>query len=112
MITILKRIIGESWNSFWRQGGVTFATCFILALALIFIGSLVILKSLTDYAVTSLENKVDISVYFTADALESDILSVKDQVSQLSEVKEVEYVSSEQALENILSKPIRMMKTS
>ncbi len=102
MMTIFKRVISESWNSFWRQGGVTFATCFILALALIFIGSLVILKSLTDYAITSLESKVDISVYFTADAFESDILAVKDQVLQLSEVKEVEYISSEQALEEFV----------
>ena len=46
-----------------------------------------------------LAEKVDISVYFNLDAKESDILSLKSRIEGLKEVANVEYVSTDKALE-------------
>ena len=103
-MTSLKRIIRSSWKNFWRQSGLSFATCFILVMAISLIASLFLLKDLTDYAISSLQEKVDISVYFKKDSAEEDILKIKDEVLQIPEVKSVEYVSKEDALANFTKK--------
>jgi cell division transport system permease protein len=104
MLTSLKRIVHSSLLNFWRQGGLSFATCFILVMAISLLASLFFFKNLTDYAISSIEDKVDISVYFKNDSSEDDILRVKDEIAQISEVKSVDYISKEEALENFTEK--------
>lgn len=100
----LKRIIRSSWINFLRQGGLSFATCFILVMAILLITSLFLLKDATEFILSDLREKVDISVYFKKDSLEEDILKIRDEVAQIPEVKSVEYVSKEEALENFIQK--------
>ncbi|MEZ4103652.1 MAG: permease-like cell division protein FtsX, partial [Candidatus Paceibacterota bacterium] len=47
-----------------------------------------------------LQDKVDVTVFFTVGASESEILGIKTQLEQLPEVANVEYISSDQALTN------------
>jgi cell division transport system permease protein len=49
---------------------------------------------------TSVENKVDVSVYFVPGADEKEILSLKDQVAGLPEVADATYVSERDALDD------------
>src|SRR4030042_3483070 len=98
MLTSFKRIIRCGWSNFRRQGGLTFATCFILVMAISLIAFLFFLKSFTDYAIADLENKVNISVYFQEDASENDILAIEEEISKIPEVKSVDFISSEDAL--------------
>lgn len=100
MTNSIKRIIKASWVNFWRQGGLTFATCFILVMAISLVAALFLLNDLNNYAISSLQEKVDISVYFKKDSQEADILKIKEEVAQIPEVKSVEYISRENALEN------------
>jgi len=53
---------------------------------------------------SSLEEKVDISVYFKKETLEEDILRAKEEITQIPEVKEVKYVSREEALGRFVEK--------
>ena len=89
MLTSFKRIIKNSWLNFWRHRGSTFATCFILTTAISLIAFLFFLKGITDSAISDLENKVNISVYFQEEALENDILAIRDEISQIPEVKSI-----------------------
>jgi len=104
MTNSIKRIIKAGWLSFWRQGGLTLATCFILVMAISLVGFLFLLNDLNNYAVSSLQAKVDISVYFKKDSQEADILKIKDEVAAIPEVQSVEYVSRENALANFMEK--------
>jgi cell division transport system permease protein len=104
MFTSIKRIIKSSWINFWRQGGLTFATCFVLVMAISLASFLFLLKDLSNYAISNLQEKVDISVYFKKDASEEDIMKIKDEVAKIPEVKSIEYVSRETALENFTKK--------
>jgi cell division transport system permease protein len=70
----------------------------VMALVLFMLGNLVFIGALAGTAFRSLESKIDISVYFTADASESSILAVRRQIESLPDVREVSYVSREEAL--------------
>jgi len=94
----LKRIIKFGLESISRNKGLFLANVFIIVIATSFIGGLFFLRGFTDSLVASLQEKVNISVYFNINTQESDILKIKDQISQIPEVKQVDYISRDQAL--------------
>lgn len=55
-------------------------------------------------AIVSLKDKIDIVVYFKTNTAEDQILSIKQSLESLPEVKEIEYVSKEQALQDFKEK--------
>lgn len=99
MFTTLLRIIKSGLKSFWRNGWLSTATISVMALTLIVIAGLLISGVVGDALLKILQNKVDVSVYFNLDTPEQDILEVKSELENLAEVKEVDYVSRETALE-------------
>ncbi len=98
MFTVISRIMHYGWNSFWRNGSLSVATIAIMTLALLVFLGLIFFNVMTDRAVSSIQNKIDISVYFKAAAPEDEILNIKQSLESLSEVQSVEYVSSDEAL--------------
>ena len=57
-------------------------------------------QAILNFSLASLEDKVDITVYFTQNAQESEILVLKESIEKLPEVARVDYVSAAQALDN------------
>lgn len=98
MLINLKRIIKTGIVSFWRNGWISFATVLVMVLMLFMVGSLILSNVILTSVLASLEEKVDITVYFRLEAPEGDVLAVRDSLEGLGEVKEVEYVSREEAL--------------
>jgi cell division transport system permease protein len=98
MLTNLQRIIKGGIVNFWRNGWISFATVLIMVLSLFVVGSLVLSNVILTSVLASLENKVDITVYFQLDAPEQEIFAVRDSLVDLGEVEEVEYISREEAL--------------
>ncbi len=99
MLTTLFRIIKYGFLGFWRNGWLSTATLSIIVLALLVFGGLIISNVLTKTALTSLQEKIDISVYFKSNTPEDDILKIKKSLESLAEVKGVEYISRDRALE-------------
>lgn len=99
MVTIISRIIHYGFTNFWRNGWLSTATVAIMVLALLVFVGLILFGVVTDRATASIQDKIDISVYFKTNTPEDQILSVKQSVESLVEVKSVDYVSSDQALE-------------
>jgi cell division transport system permease protein len=104
MFTLLKRIFKSGWQSFFRDGGLAAATVFILVLAISLATSLFIFRGMSQFLISSLEEKADISVYFKEEASETDILEVREELAKVPEVKEIKYVSKEEALADFLQK--------
>ena len=94
----INRAIKRGVVNFWRNGWVSLATVLVMVLALFVLGALFFSNVLLTSALSRLEEKVDISVYFKTSAPEEDILALKSALGKLQEVKAVEYVSSDQAL--------------
>ena len=71
----------------------------IMVLALFVFNGLVLFDVVSERAVDSIQDKIDISVYFHTNTSEDQILNVKQSLESLSEVSGVEYVSRDKALE-------------
>jgi len=99
MITNLFRIIKYGIQSFRRNGLLSVATTVVMVLALLVFQGLIVFGVLTDTAILSIQDKIDISVYFKTNAPENEILNIKKSLENVKEVKSVEYVSREKALE-------------
>ncbi len=99
MLTALSRIIKYGILGFWRNGWLSTATIAIMILALVVFEGLIIFNVLTETALQSLQDKIDISVYFKIDSAEDEILKIKKSLEALGEVKRVEYISRDKALE-------------
>lgn len=99
MLINLLRIIKYGFLAFRRNGWLSTATLSIIVLALLVFEGLMIFNVLTKTAVNLLEDKIDISIYFKIDAPEDDILNIQKSLGTLTEVKSVDYVSRDRALE-------------
>ncbi len=99
MFTILGRIIKSGLMSFWRNGWLSTATVLIMTIALITWTSIFLLNVVLTSILDELAEKVDVSVYFNLDTKEPNILALKSKLESLKEVANVEYVSTDQALE-------------
>src|SRR3989338_8596834 len=104
MFTVISRIIQYGMKNFWRNGLLSTTTVVVMLLALLVSMGLIIFSYVTDRAVASLQDKIDISVYFKTTAPEDEILNIKSSLESMAEVKNVEYISSAQALEIFKSK--------
>ncbi len=99
MITTLFRIIKYGFQGFWRNGLLSVATIVVMVLTLIVFESLVLFSVVTNTAITSLQDKIDISAYFKTTAPEDEIIKIERSLKALAEVKSVEYLSRDKALE-------------
>lgn len=99
MLTALSRIIKYGILGFIRNGWLSTVTISIMILVLVVFEGLVLFKQISDTALVSLKDKVDISVYFKNITPEDNILQTQRALETLAEVKEVEYISREKALE-------------
>jgi cell division transport system permease protein len=99
MSTTLVRILKYGLQLFYRHGWLTVATVTVMVIALIMYQALMLFGVVTDTATASLRDKIDIAVYFKTTAVEDDILNIEKSLKGLPEVKSVDYVSREKALE-------------
>lgn len=104
MLISLKRIIKSGWNNFWRNGGLSVATIFIMVLTLSLGTSFFLLKGASQFLVETLKEKVDMYVYFNEELTSDDILAIQEKLSQLPEIQKIEYVSKEEALQKFIDR--------
>jgi cell division transport system permease protein len=69
-----------------------------LTITLSIITSFYLFRSIFDYTLTQVRQKVDVRVYFKVDATEDQIKEVKAKLLGLTDVQSVEYTSRDQAL--------------
>ena len=100
MFTSLFRIIKFSLQDVTRNMWLSLVTIIILILALFSLNMLVTVKVVGDTAIEAVKQKVDVNLYISKDASENEVNSLKSKISGLSEVRSVEYVSKQEALES------------
>ena len=95
---LTKRMLVAGAKNFTRGGAVSAATVLIMTVTLGIIASLIFLSALLTFTLSSITDKVDVSVYFVTTASETDILAVRDQLKKLPQVASVSYTSADEAL--------------
>lgn len=94
-----KRVLKWGFLGFFRNGIVSVATVLVMSLSIFMIGAVFVGGSFLSAVISNLEEKVDISAYFKISAPETEILALKKDLESLSDVKNVKYVSREDALQ-------------
>lgn len=98
MWTTIKRVFAGGAKNFVRSGAVSFATVLIMTVTLAIVGSLIFLSAILTNTLASLQDKVDVNVYFVTDADERDIVTIQERLETLPEVESVVYTSREERL--------------
>jgi cell division transport system permease protein len=96
----LKRIVRSGFLNFVRNGFVSLSSVLVMTITLSVISIIIFSQAVLNFSLSQLEDKVDVTVFFTVGASESEILGIKNQLEKLPEVASVDYISAEQALEN------------
>lgn len=95
----LSRVVSGGWNNFKRNSYVSFGTTGVMTLVLLVFLMLITASYITRTIVASLEEKVDVTVYFKITATEEEIFAVQDEIAVQEPVAYVQYVSRDEALE-------------
>ncbi|MBU1165017.1 ABC transporter permease [Patescibacteria group bacterium] len=97
------RIFKFAWESFWRNIWLSIVTITVILLALISINFLYALNVVTDSIITTVKDRISVSVFFMPEIVEADVLEVKTYLDTLSQVESIEYISAKQALDNFIA---------
>ncbi len=100
VFTSTRRIMKAGFVNFWRNAVVSISAIFVMSVALFVIGSTILSSVFLGSSLQSIKEKVDINIYFNADAQEKDIFVMKRGLEGLPEVAKVEYVSRDTAIAN------------
>jgi cell division transport system permease protein len=92
------RVIRSGWTNFKRNSYVSFGTTGVTALVLVLFLGLVGVNFISSVVVSSLEGKVDVSLYLKEEATDDQIATIRMDLEQLNTVAHVDYVSRDEAL--------------
>src|SRR3989344_4984414 len=99
MFTVLFRITKYGFQNFARNGLLSAATIGVMIIALTVFLSINLSRYIMETALIAVKDKIDISVYFKTTAPEDEMLRLKRSLEGLVEVKDVEYISRDKALQ-------------
>lgn len=99
MFLVIGRTFKEGLKSFTRNGWLSVASVTVLVLSLFVLGLLFIVTSTSSNILKSMQEKVDISVYFKLDVTPERIAEAKAELEKSSEIQSISYISREEALE-------------
>ncbi len=100
MIISLLRAAKFSLQDIARNVWLSLVTILILVLAFFSINLLLSVQVISQAAVDTVRDKIDVSLYLKTEAPESEILALRAQISGLDDVREVIYISKQEALED------------
>jgi len=97
--TSLKRVFQRGQSIFKRNGWLTVATIITMFLSILVFTGVLVMNYTSNRFIESLKDKIDISIYFKPEVVESEILLVQEQLGEVEGVVKTEYISREKALE-------------
>lgn len=94
----VKRVARYGIAGFVRNGFVSLAAVLVMTLMMFVLANVILSNAAMKTTLQELSNEVDVTVYFTPSASDSQIQDAQQTLRALPEVASIEYVSREQAL--------------
>ena len=105
MFTNLKRVFKFALENLSRNKGISIATIFVLVITIVLFTTLFFIHGISNNIISQIQSKIDIAAYFKSDVAEQSILNARDEILKNSpDIKNIQYVSKEDALDNFLQK--------
>lgn len=98
------RLLKYSVQGFFRNFWLSFVCITTMVIAFVLVDILGGLNIISWNIIDTIKNKVDVSVYFKNDVTEDKIFAIKNEFASIAGVKEVQYISKEEALETFKKK--------
>ena len=102
MSIAFQRVIRSGWEKFVRDKSSSSAALFVMVIVMSVATTLFFLQGAASFMIASLEESVDISTYLKNTATLEEVALLKEELESLPEVKEVTYVSREEALKSFV----------
>lgn len=99
ILTKATRVLKASFQNIVRNAWLGIATIIVLVMALTSVNLLVGVNALLQNAVSVLEDKIDVTVFFKQDANETLVTQAKFFIADLPQVKSAELLPANEALE-------------
>jgi cell division transport system permease protein len=87
-------------KNLWRNGLLSVAAISIIAVSLCLISIVYLTTSSVNRVIADIQQRVNVTVYFKSDVSEENIMKIKKDLENYSEIKSVEYVSKDKAFED------------
>lgn len=100
-MTTLLRVIKSGLVSFIRNGWLSLASITIMVLTLLTIAVFLVLNIVLNAGINEIQDKMDVSVYFKDTAKNEEIVAIQERLSKMPEVKAVDYISKDQAMDKM-----------
>ena len=101
-IQILLREIKESFINIMRSGFLTFISIFVIIVSIFSIGMIYYFLNYSNEVKKGIENKIEISFYLNKDTNEVRIKEIENEISNISGVESVKYISPDTALDELI----------
>lgn len=95
----IKYFFRESFTSLIRNRWMSLASIGAVASALIILGSFLLLSVNFDYILKDVESQVEITAYLEDSVDEADITKLNNGIAAIEGVKEIKFISKEEAIE-------------
>jgi len=99
MFIVISRTFKEGFRNLLRNGWLSVASVSILFFSLLIVSLLFSITVTASQLIQDVQDKINVSVYFKSDVTEDKILEAKKALEDFQEIKSVDYVTKEQALE-------------
>ncbi len=93
------RVFKFAFQNFWRNIWLSLITVSMLILTLLTVNVLVVLNVVTTTAIDSIEEKIDVSVYFTPETSLEIVQGAQGYLQALPQVVDAQLITSDEALE-------------
>jgi len=100
IILSFLRVLKFSLQDIGRNIWLSIVTITIIVLALFTVNLLLVVNEISQAAVESVKEKIDVVLYIKPEAEESKIFTLKAKISNLEQIKEVKYISQNEAMDN------------
>lgn len=98
------RITKFAFQNFWRNFWFSLITITMLVMTLLTVNILIILNFVTDQAIQTVEDRVEISVYFHSSSPQTAVDNAVSYLRSLSQVKDVKINTAQEALDQFIAR--------
>ncbi len=99
-----KRVLKFAWSDLSKNWGSNIVAIFIMVLVISLISALFMFQGLAQNVVKQVGGSIDVSVYFKSIVIEEEVFEIKEELLGFSEIKEIQYISKEKALERFIER--------
>lgn len=100
---IIFRTIKIGWQGFKRNGWLSFISSFMMMQALLLMTLFIGLNVAVSNTIQAINERIDVAVFFKEYIPQSEILAFKEQIYSIDGIKDIIFISQEQALESYIA---------